>query len=261
MVIFFDIDGVIIDDDTQIIPESTIRAIEALGRNGHLAVVNTGRPYAHIDPRVRAMPFGGFVCGCGMELRLGDTWLSRKYPDLPLRRYVLEAIRDCGMQTILEPASTDFLLDGENSVHPMIRRDVERMRARGFGIWDIRERETLEFVKGITFDWPGCDREGFLKRMEPYFNCFLRDNTLIEFVPKGCSKAAGMLEFLDHLGISPEDTMAIGDSTNDLPMFSVAKHKVCMGNGMDELKARATYITADLNEDGVEKALHHFGLI
>ena len=261
MVVFFDIDGVIIDDDSQVIPESTLEAIRALGEKGHIAVVNTGRPYAHIDPRVRAMPFRGFVCGCGMELKLGDTWLSRKYPDEQMRSYLLQSIRECGMQTILEPASMDFILDGEHSLHPAILRDVERMRQRGFGIHQVSDMETLEFVKGITFDWPGCHREGFLKRLEPYFNCFQRDNTLIEFVPKGCSKAAGMLEFLDHLRVSREDTLAIGDSTNDLPMFSVAKHTVCMGNGMEELKAQAEYITAPILENGVEKALKHYGLI
>jgi len=261
MVVFFDIDGTIVDDETQIIPESTIRAIEALGKNGHLAVVNTGRPYAHIDPRVRAMPFGAFVCACGMELRLGDDWLRRIYPDQQLRRYLLTAIRECGMQTMLEPAEGALLLDGEHSVHPLTIRETERMRRKGFAIRQIREGEPLDFVKGVTFDWPGCDREGFLKRLEPYFTCIHRENTMIEFVPKGCSKAAGMLALLEHLGISREDTVAIGDSTNDVPMFSVAKHTVCMGNGMEELKAQAEYVTASVMEDGIEKALRHFELI
>lgn len=261
MVVFFDIDGTVVDDETQSIPESTVRAIEALGRNGHLAVVNTGRPYAHIDPRVRAMPFGGFICACGMELRLGDTWIFRKYPDQAMRRFLLEAIRECGMQTMLEPDNGSLILDGEHSVHPLVKREAERFLKKGYGVRDVSEREHLDFVKGVTFDWPGCHREGFLKKLEPHFTCILRENTLIEFVPKGCSKAAGMLELLRHLGIPQEETMAIGDSTNDLPMFGVARHTVCMGNGMEELKAQAEYITASVMEDGIEKALQHFGLI
>ena len=40
MVVFFDIDGVIIDDESQVIPASAVRAVEALGKNGHIAVVN-----------------------------------------------------------------------------------------------------------------------------------------------------------------------------------------------------------------------------
>lgn len=261
MVVFFDIDGTIVDNKTQIIPESTLRAIAALGKNGHLAVVNTGRPYAHIDQRVRAMPFGGFICACGMELRLADTWVFRKYPDQALRRYLLDAIRDCGMQPMLEPDLPVILLDGENSCHPLHQREAEQMRAKGFQVRNVDEFQELPFIKGITYDWPGCDREGFLRRLEPYFDCIHRENTMIEFVLKGCSKARGMEALLEHLGISQEDTMAIGDSTNDIPMFQAAKHTVCMGNGMEELKERADYITAPVLEDGIEKALKHYGLI
>ena len=44
MVVFFDIDGTVVDNDTQIIPDSTVEAIRLLRENGHLSVVNTGRP-------------------------------------------------------------------------------------------------------------------------------------------------------------------------------------------------------------------------
>ena len=42
MVIFFDIDGTIIDERTHTIPESTIRAVEQLRKNGHTPIINTG---------------------------------------------------------------------------------------------------------------------------------------------------------------------------------------------------------------------------
>ena len=70
MVVFFDIDGTLVDDDTQIIPDSAAEAIKQLRRNGHTPVVNTGRPYSHIDPRIRAMDFAAWICACGMEIRL-----------------------------------------------------------------------------------------------------------------------------------------------------------------------------------------------
>ena len=59
MVVFFDIDGTVVDEETQLIPESTVRAVEKLRENGHIAVVNTGRPLSHIDPRVRQLDFSG----------------------------------------------------------------------------------------------------------------------------------------------------------------------------------------------------------
>ena len=100
MVVFFDIDGTIVDDDTQIIPESAVRAVERLGENGHLAVVNTGRPYSHIDPRVREMAFGGWICGCGMEIRLYDSGRVRRAPEEALCGLVRNAVRGCGMMAM-----------------------------------------------------------------------------------------------------------------------------------------------------------------
>ena len=97
--------------------------------------------------------------------------------------------------------------------------------------------------------------------MEPYFTCIDRGSTMIEMVLGGCSKAGGMEELLRHLGVSREDTLAIGDSTNDLPMFAAAGHTACMGEGMEALKQEAEFITANVMDDGIEKALKHFGLI
>ena len=44
-------------------------------------------------------------------------------------------------------------------------------------------------------------------------------------------------------------------------MFRVAAHTVCLGGGMEEVKAVAEYVTTPVMEDGIEKALAHFGLI
>ena len=62
MVVFFDIDGTIVDNETQIIPESTVEAIRLLRRNGHIPVVNTGRPFGQMDPRILELGFDGWVC-------------------------------------------------------------------------------------------------------------------------------------------------------------------------------------------------------
>lgn len=261
MVVFFDIDGTLVDEETQIIPESAIRAVEQLGKNGHVAVVNTGRPFSHIDPRVRAMAFRGWVCGCGMELRLNGQTLACHGPGPELCRYVRDSIRECGMQVLFETADGAILTDGAHSVHPAALREAERMKAKGFAVREIDSLPQPQFMKLVTFDGPGCRREEFLKRMEPYFTCIDRGNTMLELVEKGCSKAGGMEELLRHLGVAQEDTLAIGDSTNDLPMFRAAGHTACMGGGMEELKREAEFITDTVMNDGIEKALKHFGLI
>ena len=36
---------------------------------------------------------------------------------------------------------------------------------------------------------------------------------------------------------------------------------VCMGNGTDEVKAAADYVTTDIDDDGIYNACKHFNLI
>jgi hydroxymethylpyrimidine pyrophosphatase-like HAD family hydrolase len=55
--------------------------------------------------------------------------------------------------------------------------------------------------------------------------------------------------------------MVFGDADNDLRMITKAKIGVAMGNGTANLKTAADYVTADIQHDGIAKALKHFGLI
>ena len=48
------------------------------------------------------------------------------------------------------------------------------------------------------------------------------------------------------LGYEKRDVIAFGDSNNDLPMFQAAGFKVAMGNGSEDLKSQADYVTGGL---------------
>lgn len=260
MVVFFDIDGTIIDDKTQIIPPSTVKAVEALRTHGHIPVVNTGRPYSHIDPRVRQMAFSAYVCGCGMEIRLRDQWLWRKIPDAHLCAFVRQQAEKYNIFPLYEADDGSIAYDPIRCCHPALTEEVRRMRAKGFGVHTIQEHPT--FMKFVIWSEDASRAQSFCRQMEPYFEVIYRGGGgFTEFVLKGCSKAAGMTGLLEALGVPRSDTLAIGDSTNDLPMFSVAAHTACLGGGMEELKDVSEYVTAPVLEDGIQKALTHFGLL
>ena len=55
--------------------------------------------------------------------------------------------------------------------------------------------------------------------------------------------------------------MAFGDGGNDISMLKTAAIGVAMGNANDEVKDAADYITTSVDEDGIQNALRHFGLI
>ena len=80
-------------------------------------------------------------------------------------------------------------------------------------------------------------------------------------MPRGFDKGEGIRRFCALTGHPLEDTVAFGDSVNDLEMFSVCADSVCMGNGAEAAKAAADYVTTDLVRDGVWNGCRHLGLI
>ncbi len=75
-------------------------------------------------------------------------------------------------------------------------------------------------------------------------------NRYIEFNHKGVNKGAG-LRFIAHmLGVKPEETIAIGDNFNDLPMIQAAGLGVGVQNTIKDMKPLCGYITEATNDEG-----------
>lgn len=83
---------------------------------------------------------------------------------------------------------------------------------------------------------------------------------LLEFMPKGITKAYGISLLGKDLGIQPEEMMTIGDEENDLPMIEYAGYGVAMANAVAMVKAAAAIITDDNDHDGVAKVIGKFVL-
>ena len=185
MVVFFDIDGTIIDEKTQEIPPSAVRAVARLAENGHMPVINTGRPYSHIDPRVKAMAFRGYVCGCGMEVRLGDRWLYRKKPDSALCAYVAEAVRKFDILPLYEGDDGTVMYEPDCWELPFIREELDRMRKKGFRVYPRQEHP--DFMKFISFSRSETAQQGFCQAMAPTLRSSIGAATISR---NTCSRAA-----------------------------------------------------------------------
>lgn len=80
----------------------------------------------------------------------------------------------------------------------------------------------------------------------------------IEINAAAANKGDALLWVAGQLGVSPEETMAIGDNGNDVPMLQAAGCSVCVGDGSAEAKAAARYVTAPHEEDGLARAVEQY---
>lgn len=72
------------------------------------------------------------------------------------------------------------------------------------------------------------------------------------------SKVSALRHLCQYLKISPEETLAIGDSPIDLPIIEHAGMGIAMGNAKDDVKKIANWIAPSVDQDGVAVALEKY---
>lgn len=77
----------------------------------------------------------------------------------------------------------------------------------------------------------------------------------LDITPPGFDKGTFVTDMAGRLGIPLSDVATIGDMQNDLPMFAKSGVSFAMGNASDDVKKRATHVTASNEEDGWAKAM------
>ena len=86
-------------------------------------------------------------------------------------------------------------------------------------------------------------------------------HSIADIIPLGGGKEVGIAAVAQRFGWKREEIMVFGDGPNDAKMLAWAGAGVAMGNGVEEAKAAADYVTTPVGEDGVKNALLHFGVL
>ncbi len=121
----------------------------------------------------------------------------------------------------------------------------------------------------------GLDPRNYDQIFKVYVACFASEEQKLEtlkelpwcrfhkeylFVEPG-DKSVGIKMMVDHFKGDYKDIVVFGDEKNDLSMFRDEWTSIEMGNAIDELKEKATYVTTPCDQDGIYNACVHFGWI
>jgi phosphoglycolate phosphatase (TIGR01487 family) len=77
---------------------------------------------------------------------------------------------------------------------------------------------------------------------------------------RGVHKAKGLSEALKLLKADPEETVAIGDSETDVPMFEICGCSVALGHSEESEKAKATHVISGKEGVGLTEAIDFLAL-
>ena len=81
-----------------------------------------------------------------------------------------------------------------------------------------------------------------------------------EILSRDYDKGRALEKVCEHLGIPLADSVAFGDSMNDIEMIAAAGLGICMENGSRTLKEKADDICPSVRDGGIRKAFLKYGL-
>jgi len=244
--IFLDIDGTLILNNEGPFDED-IKQIKLAKEYGHQFFLNTGRAFSNIPAVLKEAAYiDGMIMGSGTHVRLkGKTIYHKWIPEnilIPVSGYFL-----CNRKWCVFEGETD--LYGINKFDPALFvgevipiGDKNDFSGKYYGV---------KITKLTTEGEPTAEERNLL---EDYFqlNSF---SSYYEGILKGEDKSNGIKMILKETGILLENSIAIGDSINDISALRTVNLGIAMGNACDELKEIAQHITDDCKHGGVGKAI------
>lgn len=262
--VFFDADGTILDIEKGV-SKDIPSAIQQLTSQGHLAFLCTGRSRSFVPRAVEQLAFTGIIANLGAYIEYQGKPVYQKEITTAQARFALEVLRQNRLVPVME-GNTHMYYDLDEYTTEidwfadLITKELgEKWRP-------ITGNENQLHINKISAKrLPGCNAAQACNQLDSIFD-FIRHEEgfagkTIEFIAKGHSKGLAIAIMCSILGIEPEDTFAIGDSNNDLPMFQVVHTKIAMGNAPQELATQADYVTATMEQGGITQALDYYELL
>ena len=251
-----DVDGTLVTGDKRL-TEAAKAAVEKLRAADIGFTIVSSRPTVGMDflikPLALTLPFGSFNGSSIVDPQLRP--IEQHFLPPEIARRAIDLLEQCGVDIWL--FTSDRWLtrnpDGEYVGHEQraIRHDpiiVDNFAPYLDGACKI---------VGASADPELLMRcEAAMQQAVGHEATAVRSQTYsLDITPPGHDKGTFVAAIAARLGIPLGGVATVGDMQNDLPMFARSGLSFAMGNAADEIKRRATHVTASNEEDGFAKAV------
>jgi len=253
-IIFFDIDGTLVDPATGKIPPGTCEALKQLHKKGVLLCIATGRPTASL-PDFGDLHFDGF-CTFNGSLCYTENGIIHSNP--------------------IPPEDVKIVLENAKKIgRPVSAALRDRLVANGWdedlaGYYELAGLQltvSADFESALTEEvyqiMLGCrvsDHPDIIRGTAGVEITFSWDRAA-DVIPAGSGKAQAIEKILEYYRLDKSQAMAFGDGYNDMQMLQAVGTGVAMGNASAQVKAVAQAVCDPVGEDGIYRYCIRNGLI
>jgi len=267
--VFFDVDGTLLDRQGNYSPELQSKLIELKTQGVKLAIASGRPPFAcrFLFEQLGLDDMGLFYTG-GLVYQpaTGNTLAAHYLPQSQSRQIIRQA-QQLGLYveyyhsqgfTVEQP----HFITAEHARHLRCAPEISSFD----GYISLPEGpQSDRHCSKLLLGEDGLNSH-FLPELERQFpDCQFAYASLPSYpnwrfasvVSNFADKQLAFSQLLDYYQLDAEQVMAIGDSQSDRVFVNQAGFGVAMGNSIEQLKREADYITADAENNGAYKALCH----
>ena len=259
-IIYSDLDGTLLFD-AGTITDKTDKVLRMAASKGILFVPATGRHYRCIPECIRSLPGLRYeISSNGALIRdiMTENIIFAAYFEKEVLQYLLDITEETGKpfeifqrdRIIMNEQSYEYLKLTSDS-RPYILKcfgdsvlvpDIEASLATDpYGIHKFLIRGLSQSLYHVLFE--KINASGLAEAASSLYGN-------MEISPAKINKGKALLCLCDYLGVSPDETAAFGDGTNDISMLNAAGVSVAVMNASDEVKEHADFVAADNCHDG-----------
>ncbi len=246
-----DIDGTLYNSQSQL-TDRTISAVKSAIKKGCYFVLSTGRPYEGVSKIIKALSLENmpYILYNGAMVMIGGEKIYSLTIDPSDAKKVVDEGHKRGA-TMICWSNNQLYAEFYNEKIEFYKNisGVEPIIVESLA--DVAEQGITKFVWYDTVELTNKNHAELKEKLGATLNVHPSRVDFLEFVNKDCSKAKAMAIINEKLNLKREETVAIGDGFNDLPMLEFAGLGVAMANANQAVKDRCGLVTDSNDNDGV----------
>ena len=253
-----DIDGTIYSPSVGLKPEVKECLINLQKNNIHVAIA-TGRTYG--SAKAVADEIGikcPLIC---YQVGLVNTYdgeiIDVKYLNPEIAKEIITDFRKRKIHLNVYVEDTLYVEDDDKYIKNYIGdKGIDYFKVDSFESLNLNK---LNKLLAIEYDTKFIDNLiAELQSKYPSIYVVKSYDYFCEIANKEATKGNAIKILAEKYGIKVDEVLAIGDQNNDIEMVKTAGVGVAMGNGTEEIKKEADYITDTVENDGFIKAINKF---